>query len=229
MDRLFRQDNYVDYGDRVLGPFESIDFSARASRDFDDDSFSFVLEYDWTEDFHPYAKYVEAYKSGGFNTRDPDPEFFSRGFDAEKNRTVEVGFKGELLGNQLRVNGAVFYSDFSDLQLNILLPGSISDTRVFNSGSATITGFEMELLSSPLDGLLCGLNYAYLDSEIDDIVDPFTGEPRSFHFPNAPRNTATLNLDYRFPPMGLGQLSANLNYNYVDEREPRNANLQRDA
>jgi len=226
--RLFKQDNYLDYGNLVLGPFESIDFAADTERDFDDNSFSFIVEYDWTDDFHAYGKYVEAYKSGGFNTRDPDPEFFKQGSDEEKNRTAELGFKGELLNNQLRVNSAIFYSDFSDLQLNILLPDSISDTRVFNSGSATLSGFELELLAFPWYGLLCGLNYAYLHSEIDDVTNPFTGLQRSFAFPNAPRHSASLNIDYRFPVDVPGDLSLNVNYNHVSDREDQNPDLNRD-
>jgi iron complex outermembrane receptor protein len=228
VQRLFRQDNFVDFGNEILGPFETINFSSKASRDFDDNSFSFMVEYDWTQDFHAYGKYIEAYKSGGFNTRDPDPEFFAQGFDEEKNQTVELGFKGELLNRQLRVNGAVFYSEFDDLQLNFLLPGGISDTRVFNSGSATLSGFEMELLAFPWHGLLCGLNYAYLDSEIDDVVDPFTGNSRSFAFTNAPRHTASLNIDYQFPRFKFALLSANFNVNYVDERAGDNERTARD-
>ena len=228
VDRVFRQENYVDFGNVVLGPFEVINFVAQASQDFDDNSFSAMVEYDWTDDFHAYGKYVEAYKSGGFNTRDPDPAFFSRGFDEEKNRTVEIGFKGELLENQLRVNGAVFYSNFEDYQLNILLPGGISDTRVFNSGSATLTGFEMEITAFPWYGLLCSLSYAYLDSEIEDIIDPFTGLARSFTFQNAPRNTAALNINYQLPPFSFGSLAVNVNYNYVDERDPTTEALQSD-
>ena len=228
VDRIFRQETYIDSGDQVLGPLQIIDFWASADKKFDDDSFSFMVEYDWTEDFHAYGKYIEAYKSGGFNTRDPDPGFFSQGFDEEKNRTVELGFKGELLENQLRVNGAVFYSDFSDFQLNVQLPGGISDTRVFNSGSATLSGFEMELTAFPWYGLLTSLSYAYLHSEVEDIIDPFTGLPRSFAFPNAPRNTAALNIDYQLPPLPFGTLAVNINYNYVDERDPKNKALQRD-
>lgn len=228
VDRIFRQDTYIDSGDLVLGPLEVIDFAAKADKTFDDDSFSFMVEYDWTEDFHAYGKYIEAYKSGGFNTRDPDPDFFSQGFEEEKNRTVELGFKGELLANQLRVNGAVFYSDFSDFQLNVHLPGGISDTRVFNSGTATLSGFEMELTAFPWYGLLCSLSYAYLDSEVDDIIDPFTGLPRSFNFPNAPRNTASLDIDYQLPPLPFGELAASITYNYVDERDQANEALKRD-
>ncbi len=228
VNRVFKQDTYLDFGNIVLGPLDRTDYGAEASRNFDDDSFSFIVEYDWTDDFHVYGKYVEAYKSGGFNIRDPDPVYFSRGFDAEKNHTAELGFKGELLQRRVRVNSALFYSDFTDLQLNILLPGGISDTRVFNSGSATLSGFELELLAFPWVGLLAGMNYAYLDSDMDSIVDPFTGLPRSFEFTNAPRHSATVNVDYTFPTGFPGDLALNVNYNYVAEREPGNQNLYRD-
>lgn len=229
VERLFRQDNYVDFGDLVLGPFESIDFAADASDTFDDTSLSLLAEYQFTGDINLYGKYVEAYKSGGFNTRDPDPGFFSQGFDEEKNRTAELGFKGEFLGRALRVNSALFYSRVDDMQLNFLLPGSISDTRVFNSGNATLSGVELEITAMPWYGLLLNFHYAYLDSEIDDVVDPFSGEPRSFGFSNAPRNSASLNLNYRIATTLPGVLDLNLNYNYIDARSTHDSLLAMDS
>ena len=229
VDRVFRQENYVDFGDLVLGPFESIDFQAKASEDFDDNSFSFILEYDLEENTRLYGKLVEAYKSGGFNTRDPDPEFFAQGFDEEKNRSMELGMKSEWLQRALRVNAALFYSNFDDMQLNFLLPGSISDTRVFNSGSAELSGVELEAVSFLGPQLLLRLNYAYLHSEIDDVIDPFTGEVRSFGFDNAPRNSASLNLDYQIAETAHGRWSANINANYVDERNRSDPLLAIDA
>ena len=188
-----------------------------------------MLEFDWTDNFLAYAKAVEAYKSGGFNTRDPDPEFFARGFDEEKNRTLELGFKGELLENQLRVNGAVFYSRFTDMQLNFLIPNTISDIRVFNSGKAELSGIELEIVSTPVPGLVMALNCAYLDSEIDDVEDPFTGEIRSFAFSNAPENTASFNLDYYLPPLAGMQPALNINYNYVDDRDAQSETSFRES
>jgi iron complex outermembrane receptor protein len=222
--RRFRQENYVDFGSFVLGPFETIDFSAEASKDFSNNAFTLILEHDWREHVLLYAKLAEAYKSGGFNTRDPDPDFFSGGFDEENNRTVEMGMKGEWLQRALRVNTALFYSRFDDMQLNFLLPGTISDTRVFNSGSAELAGLELEVVALPRHDLLARFNYAYLHSEIDDVDDPFTGEPRSFSFSNAPEHSASFNLDYQFPPMALGTLGANINYTYTDARDVETIN-----
>ncbi len=228
VDRIFQEQNYIDFGNLLLGPTAETDFSASARQSFEDHSFTFIAEYDLAEEMRVYAKLAEAYKSGGFNTRDPDPEFFADGFEEEKNTSFELGFKGELLSNQLRVNAAAFWSRFDDLQLNFLLPGTISDTRVLNSGEARINGIELSMLSTPITGLLCGLNYAYLESEIDDVVDPFSGQPRSFTFPSAPRHTATVSFDYRLPTYAFGSLALNVNYNYVDERKAENRNLDRD-
>ncbi|MEP5566775.1 MAG: TonB-dependent receptor [Halioglobus sp.] len=229
VDRLFRQDNFVDFGAYVLGPFESSNFEASAAKEFDDNSFSLMVEHELHDDTRLYGKWVEAYKSGGFNTRDPDPEFFSQGFDEEKNRTLEIGLKAEWLQRALRLNAAVFYSDVKDMQLNFLLPGSISDTRVFNTGSAELSGVELEAVSFLGRSVLLRVNYAYLHSEIEDVDDPFTGEPRSFGFDNAPRNSASINLDYQLPEVSYGQWNANLNANYVDERNTNNELLTIDA
>lgn len=228
VDRLFLQDSYLDLGTAVIGPIQRINFSADASNDFSDDSFSAMVEFDWTEDFHAYGKYVEAYKSGGYNIRDPDPVYFSEGFEEEKNRTIEFGFKGELLNSALRVNGNIFYSEFEDLQLNFLIPDTISDTRVFNSGAANIHGFETQIISVPWYGLFLRLDYAYLENDVDDVIDPFTGMPRSFALSNAPRHSGTLNIDYILPPMSFGEIAINVNYNYVGERDGKNGILFRD-
>jgi len=229
VNRLFQQDNFVDYGSNIIGPFESIDFKAAAAKNFSDNSFSFMIEHDLAEDTRLYGKLAEAYKSGGFNTRDPDPDYFSQGFDEEKNRTLELGLKAEWLQRALRLNAAIFYSDVKDMQLNFLLPNSISDTRVFNTGSAKLSGIELEAVSFLGQNMLLRVNYAYLHSEIEDVNDPFTGDPRSFGFDNAPRNSASVNLDYQLPRVSYGNWSANLNANFVDERNTSNTLLAIDA
>lgn len=229
VSRLFRQENYVDFTTGVLGPFESIDFDADAEDDFDDNSFSVIAEFNPRDQTRLYGKLVEAYKSGGFNTRDPDPEFFSRGFAEEKNRTAEIGMKSEWLGRALRINAAVFYSDFEDMQLNFLLPGSISDTRVFNTGSAQLSGVELEAMGYLGPDLLLRFDYAYLDSHIDDVRDPFTGEVRTLGLDNAPRNSASLNLDYSLARAAYGDWRLNLNVNHVDKRNTANELLTMDA
>ena len=204
-------------------------FTASGDEDYDDDSFSFIVEYDWTENFHAYGKYVEAYKSGGFNVRDPDPDAFSDGFNEEKLKSGEFGFKGELLDRMLRVNGAVFYSKFDDYQFNFQIPGTIQGSRVFNIDEGELAGFEMDLMVKPTQGLYLQLSYAYLDADLDDVVNPISGDKESFTFAQAPEHTYSFILDYSWVPTNFGRPNINISYNYVDDRQPSNENLYRDS
>ncbi|MDX1735178.1 MAG: TonB-dependent receptor, partial [Halioglobus sp.] len=193
-------------------------FAVDTGDDYSDDSFTFIAEFDWTEDLNVYAKLAEAYKSGGFNIRDPDEEGFADGFEEEKLRAVEVGFKGDLL-RMLRFNAALFHQRFDDFQWNFQIPGTIQGTRVFNIDEGEMTGLELELMAMPLAGLFLQASYAYTDSELDDIFNPFTMELQTANFGNAPKHTYSLVMDYAFPGITIGELNLNASYNFVDDRE----------
>lgn len=227
--REVTNDYLLDRGDSVLNLLPSAVFSADVGDDYDDDSFTFVAQYDWTDSIHVYGKYAEAYKSGGFNIRDPQEQGFSDGFDEEKLRSGEFGFKGELLDRMLRINAALFYQKFEDFQYNFQIPATISGTRMFNVDEGEMSGLELELTAIPIAGLLLQLNYAYLDSELDDIQNPFTGEQQQLNFTNAPENTYSFIIDYTWPAASIGVLNANASYNYVDDRPGQNEAIYRDS
>ena len=89
----------------------------------------------------------------------------------------ELGMKGMFLDNTLRVNGAAFYYDYTDLQQGRSVPaGSSGFTLVYeNAASADITGYEVEFTWLPTDNLQIDGSATYLDAEFDDYVttDPF--------------------------------------------------------
>ncbi len=219
----------IDQGTAIQQLIPENTFAADAGDNFDDDSYSFIAEYAWAERFNVYAKYAEAYKSGGFNIRDPEEEGFSDGFTEEKLRSVELGFKGELLDRMLRVNAAMFHQRFDDFQYNFQIPGTIQNTRVFNVDEGEMSGVELELMAMPTAGLFLQLSYAYLHSALDELVNPFSGELESFNFPNAPEHTYSLVADYRFQvrPFG-GLLGLNASYNFIDDRQKDSATVFRD-
>ncbi len=216
-------------GDRT---FDNIE----VEKTFKDDSFSFVAEFDITDDINVYGKVIEAYKSGGFNTRDPhrdaaheaseqsDPDKrfgvgFADGFDEEKVLSYEIGVKSELLDRRLRINADVFLSEFTDMQLNFLLSGTVADTKVINSGEAEMLGFEADITYLYSRSLLFTLNYAYLDTEVTKATDP-TGRDVSddFVFFSAPENSFTASVDWTIKEADWGRLALNVSHNYMDER-----------
>lgn len=222
-------DKVVVDADTSISTLIESDFMAQGDEDYDDDSFTFIAEYDWSDDLNVYAKYSEAYKSGGFNVRDPDEEGFSNGFKEEKLRAGEIGFKGEMLNRMLRFNAALFHQRFDDFQYNFQIPGTIQGTRVFNIDEGEMTGIELELMVMPMQGLFLHLSYAYLDSELDDVENPFSGEMQSLNFTNAPEQTYSFIADYTFANFGFGELGANVSYNFVDERQASSDTVYRDS
>ena len=193
-------------------------------RDFADDSFSFTIEYAMTDEINFYLKQNEAYKSGGFNIREPvtadGQARFDKGFDEEKVTSVELGMKARFLDSRLQVNADVFEQTFEDQQLNFTILGSLTDTTVANAGTSTLRGFEMDTTFLAARGLIFILNYAYLESEIDTTTNPLSGEPDDdFVFNSAPQNAYTFAVDWTlFQHDNYGRLSLNAVYSFTDER-----------
>ena len=135
-----------------------------------------------------------------------------------------MGFKSELLARRLRLNATAFWSDYKDIQINFLLPNSLSDTRVVNAGQAEIRGVETELTWLVTESLVFGLNYAYLDAKMVEVVDPATGVDvtSDFRFFSAPTHSYAASLDYTWPVFDWAAVVANLTYNYTDDRAGSN-------
>ena len=81
----------------------------------------------------------------------------------------------------------------------------------------------------PTTGLLLQLSYAYLDSQLDDVDNPFTGQIESASFGNAPKNTYSFVAGYTFPATSIGVVNANASYNFVDKRNVESDTTYRDA
>ena len=204
-----------------------------ASRRYTDDSWAYIAAYDVSDAINVYAKRVEAYKSGGFNVRDPhisgaspDNEFgfgYVDGFAPEYVISTEAGFKSEWFGRRLRLNLGVFESDYEDMQINFLIPGTISDTKTRNAGQARMRGAELETTWAASENLILSADYAYLDAEVLDVRD-FEGNnvAEQFPFQSAPRHSYVIAADWTLLRRGWGELRAYGTYNYVDERSGLN-------
>jgi iron complex outermembrane receptor protein len=108
-------------------------------------------------------------KAGSFNA----PllgTFFATGeaalpYDEEKLTSYEGGFKLTLGDGSTRLNGSVFYYDYEDYQAFLFVDvGGV----VFNADAETY-GAELELQTSPLDGLDLMFNVAWFDATVEDI------------------------------------------------------------
>jgi iron complex outermembrane receptor protein len=126
------------------------------------------IQYRWTDSISTYASYARSFKSGGFNTRynAPPTDFVPVPFDEEKVDSYELGAKLDL-GDDLRLNLAVFRADYDDIQL-IFRQGVVP--LLFNAGKATIQGVEAEFSYRPASGLILEGGFSTLDDEIKTIT-----------------------------------------------------------
>ncbi|PHZ84634.1 TonB-dependent receptor [Paremcibacter congregatus] len=141
------------------------------------------LSYDVSDDLMAYASYSEGFKSGGFSQRvfppivapytapagTPDIDLIPT-FLPEFVRVYELGFKYSGMDGKLRLNGATFYTDYSDMQVQTYT-GVAPITK--NAGAATIKGAELEMQMTPADGWFIEAGMGYLDAQYD-AIDPVT-------------------------------------------------------
>ncbi len=204
-----------------------------AATEYSDFSPALSVQFDVTDLATTYVSYATAYKSGGFNTRDPqisgasgaasDGETygfgFVEGFAPERVKSLELGIKSEWLDRALRLNGALFFSRFEDMQTNFLIAGTIADTKARNAGKARMNGLELEGAFIPAPGLVLGFQYAYLDAEVTEVID-INGDNVAHLYPfvAAPPWSGVASVDWTVSQRGWGDLRAYLSANYMGER-----------
>ena len=218
---------------QVIGA--SDDFvDVEAYTEYNDFSPSANVQFEMTDLATAYLSYSTAYKSGGFNLRDPQVSGdsgaasdgrnygfgFVEGFRPERVQSYELGLKSEWLQRALRLNGAAFYSDFTDMQTNFQIPGTISDTKALNAGKARMTGFEMDGAFTPARNLILGFQYGYLDADVLEIIN-IDGENEAHLYPfiSAPPHSGVLYADWTVANLGWGDLRAYVNWNYLGDRK----------
>ena len=116
-----------------------------------------------SDDLFLFASYSQGFKSGGFNTFAATESYGPESIDA-----FEVGFKSELMDNRVRLNAAMFYNDYTGLQVRSPIPAG--GARIQNAGSAEIKGAEVEVSAVLAEGFTVTGNVAYLDTEIKDTI-----------------------------------------------------------
>jgi iron complex outermembrane receptor protein len=125
-----------------------------------------ALQYSWTPDLMTYVQYATGYKGGGINSH---PVFADQvvPFKAEDLHSYEIGAKTQWFDNRLRVNAAVFTSDYKDLQITVIGPAGANIIQ--NAGHIRISGAEGEIDAEPVSDLLVNASFGYLNYKTIDL------------------------------------------------------------
>ncbi len=214
------KDTYIDHPNDVDALGNPAPFAGQAKETFNDVSPTFVAAWDASDNVNLYGKVAKGWKSGGFNGEAPFEAAFTTPYDAEEILSYELGVKSRWLDNRLQVNGAWFYNDSTDMQMSIFVAGSSAASIVQNAGEATIQGFEVELVALPMPELELSASYGYLDTSYGEFIENGVDVKDQKDFPYAPQNSAALSAEYSVASGSWGDLTARLDYEFVDRHVP---------
>jgi iron complex outermembrane receptor protein len=180
-------------------------------------------QFDVTENVMAYATYSRGYKGPAygafFNMRD----FDNAPVAAEEADSFELGLKSTLFGNRLRLNVAVFDTEYSGYQANIAdIVSGVTVTRLISAGDVSTKGVEadFEAKVTPDFGLSGAI--AYTKARIDQFRCPpgntgclsLNGAPLPF----APDWKASLGANYGVD-IGTRRLEFGVDWTYQDDTQ----------
>jgi outer membrane receptor protein involved in Fe transport len=159
--------------------------------DWDDSepTYTVSLQYDFADNVMGYVTYTHGYKSGGISmTRDAGGTQFAFGpggpvgplppqdatFDKETAESFEVGLKSELIDQRLRLLAAAWYTEFEDLQVQVLRP-SDGAFAVATAKGATSQGVEAEANFAVTDSLTLNASVQWVDATYDNGTGALSG------------------------------------------------------
>jgi iron complex outermembrane receptor protein len=191
----------------------------RFSDTYDNMNYSASARYAFSEDWMGYVSYATSFKSGGFNQRynAPPPGFVPVSFDEETVESFEVGFKADLT-DSLRVNTALFWSDYDDIQ-TIYRQGVVP--LLFNAGKASIDGVEVEFWFNPNDRFILEGGFSYLDDQIKEVTQipgTATGVGPNNSLPYTPEWQGNLAMSYRFSVWSGWDFTPRIDAAYTDSQ-----------
>ncbi|WP_102794706.1 TonB-dependent receptor [Bowmanella denitrificans] len=180
---------------------------------------SLVVDYKASQDLFFYYSLARGYKAGGFNGEGPESaEEALASFAPEFALNHELGFKSQAFNDRLRLNGALFFTKYTDLQSQVWVetgPNTPADLEVRN-GTGEAQGLELEFTALLTDNLTLTGAYGYIDSEFTDTFEVDGSDLNGNRMRRTPEHTLNLAAAYEWET-DLGLWAARLDYQYQDE------------
>ena len=198
-------------------------------------TYRFVVDYTMNEDVMFYGSLATGFMAGGYTETCSTTYSCAYPYDPETNTNVEFGMKGDFMDGRLRLNIAIFNTEFEDLQRNQVLPLPIppyQETIKVNAGKSTNKGIEIELNYLVTDNFRIDANVATQDHKYDvflwdetpnDGIDNPT-DFSGYDLPFSPELSWGLSLTYDQDLGANGSLTYNVLGNYQDEAQSQPTN-----
>jgi len=204
-----------------------------------------------TDEVMLYGLYTKGFRSGGVNFRNALPSVINPGpTDEEEQDAFELGFKSDLANGRLRLNGALYHVEISDMQRELNVgSGEIVDEdtgfdlvagtgvlvwqATVNAGDVDITGAELEFVALVQDNFAINGSLGYVDSEYQDISDEIRAAEAQIgssligaDLPRLAPWTASIGFTYDLDLGDNGALTFRGGYSFRDEAAYNDSNTQ---
>ena len=175
-------------------------------------------EYHFTPNVMAYAKASTGFKGGGFNT--------SNGLAVlpEHLTAYEIGEKSTLFDKRLSLDTAVFYNDYSNLQVRSECISCVPIAIILqNAATVRAEGVDISLKAVPVDNLSIGVGIGYVDSKyvsfknvksVFGVIFDASGHALA----QSPPWTYNAEATYSYPLANGGSLVGHVDGNYVGAR-----------
>jgi iron complex outermembrane receptor protein len=210
---------------------------APKSEDYSETQPKVALRWDVLDSTSLYASYGVGFKAGGFNNAGSAAtvDLFINGFigdfadqlgadlpvirddyGKETSDAYEVGFNSTFLDGRLRVNGAGYYTEVSDMQFFEFFVGTFGLLRVVsNIDRVDITGVELGADWAVTDYARVYAGFNWLDSEIK--ANSSRPDTVGNEAPYTPEYTANVGIDVTVPITQTWDMFASLNGRWTGE------------
>jgi len=173
-----------------------------------------------------YGSIATGFKSGDFNgsflATDPAvAKAQSTPVPPEKVTTYEIGTKSDLLERRLRLNVALFYNDYRQMQIfaqvNTPIDGMYEVINTLTSADKARTyGADIEVTARPVENLTLSAQVGLLNSRVTKFSGPSQSTYQGRRLVFAPDLSTFLVADYRIP-FGTSALHVQGNASYKSE------------
>ena len=162
-----------------------------------------------------YLSASKGFRSGGFNGR-PFYRESVLAYDPEYLWSYELGVKSTWFDRRLVANAAVFYNDYTDVQLTANRATADGNVAIYteNGGKARIEGGELELHARPVERLDLMAGVGYINARFTRL-NPGVTATLDTKFPKTPRWNANFSAQYTAPLGRLGMLTLRGDYAYT--------------
>jgi iron complex outermembrane receptor protein len=164
-----------------------------------------------SDDTSVYATVSKGFRSGGVNGAGSSIP----SFDPEEAMLYEIGGRGQLFDGRVFVDGAIYYTDYDDVQVAIAENGY---ARTTNVDSASGPGADLAVSVNITEAVKFSLTAGYVDREYDKVdssnpANVVEGDSSQY----TPKYTAAASLDYGFDWSSSLKGMARVDMSYADK------------